>query len=288
MIIYKDDDHTYKNSYGDMYTSVTTVIKEFVPVVDWVKMSEVYLKKRTNAQVVLDLATKWGLSTDDIITKFGDTFTPEKLRGIWKAAGTRATTGGSNWHNWKEIQDAKMPNTVLIPMYDGIKSFNPESMKPNTTYLEPILRDHASRLAGQADKTVLKEISSKVRDYKTVNKDLVPDVKAYYKPQLRKKVAPTFKSPLKHLKHSSYWEYAVQLSLYGVMLSDIGFPPEELIIDQVKTEWVKEEDVTNHFVIDTDEEINKVRIVTEVIPIELPFLEEEARTILKYKRSQLI
>jgi hypothetical protein len=72
------------------------------------------------------------------------------------------------------------------------------------------------------------------------------------------------------------------------MLSDIGFPPEELIIDQVKTEWVKEEDVTNHFVIDTDEEINKVRIVTEVIPIELPFLEEEARTILKYKRSQLI
>lgn len=284
MIIYKDDDHTYRNEYGDLYTSVTTLIKDFVPQVDWVKMSKVYLSKRTSEEVVIDLAKKWGLSREDIITKFGTDFNPEYLRDIWKQAGTRATTGGSNWHNWKEIQDATMPNTILIPMYNGIKKFNPETMMPNTTYLEPILRMHASKVAGQSDKVILKETSSIIRDYKVVNKELVPEVKAYYKPKLKRKVAATFKRPIKHIKHSSYWEYAIQLSLYGYMLEEIGFPPEELIIDQVFTKWVNESEITNEFVIDKDLSINKFRIVTEVKPVKLPYLKKEAKVILAYKR----
>jgi len=282
MIIYKDDDHTYRNEYDELYTSVTTLIKQYTPKINWYEKAEAYVKKRTNAEIIKDLADKWSLTEKEIIAKFGTEYTADHIMYVWKEAGLRAVTGGSNWHDWKEIQDSRQANTILIPMYDGVKKFNAEDIKPNTIYLEAILRHHPSKTAGQADKIIIKETSSIVRDYKSVNKELIPEVKAYYNRKLRRNVAATFNRPIKHVKHSSYWEYAIQLSLYGYMLELLGYPPEALIIDQVLTEWIPVSEVTNQFVIHTDDTINKARVVTELKEIELPYLKKEVIDLLKF------
>lgn len=276
MLIYNDLEHSYKRD-GIRYTSVTQKISELKPKEDWVKIATAYVKKRSNKEILKDIASKWELSEDDIVKKFGKgdsiKFTSELVQHIWNKAGVRATTGGSFWHNYKEVKDGKLDNTVYTPLIKGEKySFDLNKLEPNKTYLELLLYNHRARIAGQSDKAIIKENSSIIRDYKVVNKELTPEVPAYWNKSLRRKVQKKFKRL--NIPYNSYWEYAIQLSMYGYMLEVYGFPPEKLIIDQIKTKWVNEKDLNGEFVIDRDDEIGKVRIVTEEIEVELPYLKE--------------
>ena len=281
MITYNDEEHSYKNVVGEQYISVTTKIGKYKPKENWAKIAEGYVAKRSDAQIITDLAGKWSLTEEEIVAKFGNTFTPEHIQYIWQQAGLRATTGGTNWHDWKELHDSRQPNTIITPMINGIKqSFDLKDIKPNHTYLEMILYSHKGKIAGQADKIIIHNNTSTVRDYKTVNKELTPEVIAYFDRDLNRNVKKKFKSPISNVLYNSYWEYALQLSIYGYLLELVGYPPERLAIDQIITEWIKEEDLTNEFVIDVDKTIGKVRIVIETKEVELPYLRKEAKALI--------
>lgn len=168
MMQYRDSNHSYVNmETNERYTSVTTLIKKYKPTEDWKQIAINYVKKRTDEEILKDLAKKWELTIPEALIKFGNKFTAKKIQDIWALKGLIATTGGSNFHNWKEIQEAGDPNTIMTPIINDVKDgFNLDYIKPNHKYLEMMLYNHPSRVCGQADKIIIKESSCIIRDYK--------------------------------------------------------------------------------------------------------------------------
>ena len=287
MIIYDDGPHTYHNEKGEQYISVTTLKKQVCPKEDWKAIAANYVNKRTNEEIIKDLAKKQGYTYDEVVKKYGSVFTPERIAEVWANTGLIATTGGSNWHDWKEIQDSTLPNTVMFPMFNGVKKgMDLKELKPNTTYLELICYYHPGKVAGQADKIITLDRTSIIRDYKCTNKELTSEVQPFWSKKNGKAVKKIkkFQRPISNVKHNNYWEYALQLSMYGYIMEIYGFPPERLVIDQVITEWIPLNEVTNEQVIDVDDILKKARIVTELKEIELPYLKKEAKALLNMKR----
>lgn len=275
-----DEDHTYRCN-GEVYTSVTTLLSRLKPKIDWYEKAKLYVSKRTDYQILEDLSSKWGLTTEEMTRKFGDTFTPELVRDIWKQSGVRATRGGTNYHNWKELEDSKNEGCVMVPLTNGVKdSLDLKTLEPDRTYLELLLYNHKARVAGQSDKVeIYADKSFKIKDYKVVNKLLTPDVQAYYNPETRRKEVKKYASPLNSIPVSPYWDYAAQLSTYAYMLERYGFTCSGLVIIQVKTKWIREEELGTEFVVDIDEQINKVRIVTDVKEVEVPYVKDSVKNL---------
>jgi len=284
MIVFNEEAHSYTSILGDPYTSVTTLIGKYKPDEDWDKIAERYIKKhKTDLNILVDLANKSGLTMEEAELKFGTTFSKERIREIWKQKGTDAARGGTTWHNWMEKQDSGLTNAVYIPVVNGEKkAIDLTKVESNKVYLEMMLYNNKAKVCGQADKVITLNNTSIIRDYKCTDKDLVPEVPAYWKKVNGKKrqVQSKFKSPLNVL-HNSYWTYALQLSMYGYMLETYGFPPERLVIDQVLTSWVTEENLGNEIAIDYDPILKKYRIVDDVVEVDLPYLKEEVKKILK-------
>jgi len=296
MIIFNEKAHSYTSILGDPYTSVTTKIGKYKPDIDWDKKAENYVKKhKSDINILVDLANKASLTMEEAELKFGTTFSKERIREIWKMKGANAARGGTTWHNWMEKQDSGRDNAVYIPLVNGEKeAIDLSKIEPNKVYLEMMLYNNKAKICGQADRVFTFDNTSEVRDWKTVNKDLVPEVIAYWQKvgNRNKQVQAKFKKPLNVL-YNSYWEYAMQLSMYGYMLETYGFPPrkkyneagdvisEGLVIDQVLTDWVTQEQLEDNIVIDYDSILKKYRIVTDVIEIHPPYLKEEVKKILK-------
>lgn len=285
-IVFRESDHSYICN-DSRYTSVTQKISEYKYEKDWEKIATNYYKKHTKKGIqplIEDLAAKWELTPEQIIKKFGTEYSVEKVREIWALKGKMAREGGTNYHNWKEAQDGRYDDAIVVPLINGEKtSLDLRELVKNTEYLELMIYNHKNKLCGQADKIIIGEDSCVVRDYKTVNKDLIPDVPFYWNAKKRKSEQEKFKSPLR-LLCNSYWEYALQLSMYGYMLELYGYPPEKLIIDQVYTRWISKKELDksgNVEVIYKDEDLDRYRIVDKVVEMEVPYLRSDVKKIIR-------
>lgn len=282
--------HSYFNE-GVPYTSVTSYLGKFVKPKDWNEIAKKYLEKRTKEKVLKDLAGKWNISYTEAKEYWKDCdMSVEWLRGVWASKSNRALEGGSSYHNYKEILDSKEVDTVYNPVVNDQKEFLDLSLlEPGKTYLELGVYSHLHKLMGQIDKVkITKERTSRVRDYKTNEREITPTATAYYDKSLRRKVVKRLLPPVSHLPEIDYYKYALQLSMYAYLLELHGIKNESLHLDQVISQYKKPEQVTPEDIIILEElDLNRIKVFKELREIKLPYLKEEIKNILKLRQSEI-
>lgn len=285
-MIFYEDSHSYWNE--DLkYQGVTSLISKFKHYTDWNKVAENYLKKRTRRQVLEDLAKKWKITFGQAYNKWGgDEFTVEWIRGVWADKSRRALSGGDFFHNWKEVQDSNLVNHYYNPVVDGKKTLIDLENLESGTYLELGIYSHYYQVCGQSDKVILDGRKFKVRDYKTDAEKPTPKTEAFFDKSLGYKVVKKFRAPISHIPDSNFYKHALQFSIYAFMLEQYGYECEGLFIDYVHTEFRHPLNVRDELVIFEEPEFDRVRVFLELEEIEVPYLREEAKAILKYNRYE--
>lgn len=195
MINFKVDNHKYTDVEGNYYTSVTTIIKEF---------------KSFDKQAV---AKKYALKH------------PEKSAQqwieTWEAIGKESAEYGTMIHKQEEDRVRAEPgfrdgsfqvdgNTIrsletLLDLEDG-------------TYPELLIWSNKWKVAGQVDKVKITDKVVDITDYKTYKK---VDLKSFYNPKLGGWTM--MKDPLHGLQDCNYNHAGLQLSMYAMMLEDLGY-----------------------------------------------------------------
>lgn len=280
-MIFHEGSHSYYNG-KEKYQGVTSLIGKYEKFTDWVKVSENYVKKKTRRELLKDLATKWKITYKQAEAKWGkDEFTGEWIRSVWADKSERALAGGNFYHNWAEIRDSE--DAFYNPIVNGKKELLDLEILVDGTYLELGIFSHKYKVCGQADKIELKGKEFKVIDYKTNAEKPEPKPKTYYDKASRSQVTKRFLAPISHIDENKYHVYALQLSIYAHMLELYGYTCLGLEVQYIDTEFkhpMRESE--DDLVIFREPEFERIRVVTEVIPIELPYLKEEAKAILKH------
>jgi PD-(D/E)XK nuclease superfamily len=295
MMQFTDSSHTYVNlETNERYTSMTGLISSFAPKKDWDEIAANYLKKFSTKELLFeDLAKKAKLSLEQVEKKWGVSYqhSVEWIRSVWKVKSEESLEGGSYFHSFKELEASKLPNVIYNPVQNDTKnSIDLTSLKPGFTYVELMVFLHKYKMIGQIDRVdITKRNTTIVRDFKSNEKPITSDVTAFYNPKLKRKVVEKFISPISHLPTTDYYKYALQLSGYGYILEQYGFPPEALIIDQVITKTVPMSKVKpTDLILFEDVELELARIFVKMAdPIEVPYLRAEIEAIFNYNKLKL-
>lgn len=201
IVTYRDSDHTYW-CRSRRYLSATQVLDRFKNKFD------------TEGQAVAS-ADKYGA-------------TPEKWKNEWAETRDRSLIRGNTIHalheeitlnRGLEMHDGKVfsvPNPALFPEQ------TPLIQLPDGIYTEQLLYHHGFGIAGRTDKVYLETIArerwANVDDYKT---NRIIKMHAYGWPR-----APLMmKGPIDHLEDCTIVHFALQTSLYMLMLEYMGFKP---------------------------------------------------------------
>jgi len=212
MIKFTVDDHKYTNKEGSIYTSVTTVIKEYKSF-DKVAVAKKYAVKHPEKS-----AAGWIKE--------------------WERIGQEAAEYGTKVH--KEEEDKLRAN----PMFqegsyqvdvNTIRSLDSISKLPNGEYPELLIWSNKYMIAGQVDKVTITDGTVDITDYKTYKKGV--DLKSFYNP--RKGGWQMMKSPLHSLQDCNYNHAGIQLGLYALMLEELGYTIGTLTMVHIDREGVK-------------------------------------------------
>lgn len=181
MVILNPTTHTYLDADNNVYKSVTTLIKEFVPHFDFEKKSKQY-------------ASKYGLDV-------------EEVRDSWRLKNKQSTDFGTKIH--KEIETLisegsytgeKDHKEIIESIVDTLK----KNFKPGDFLLEHVVFNKEVKIAGTADVIVDRPDSFSVLDFKT-NKDF--KIQSMYEKFLT--------GPVSHLPNGEFFKYSLQLSFYA-------------------------------------------------------------------------
>lgn len=206
--------HTYSDSYGLKYDSVSSIIAHFKEKFDPNKLM-------SNGRTLIE----------NYVAKNGHT--AEYWLNEWEKNKNHRCDVGSAFHKAKE----DMANFSQFLKHD-IKTFpvrriqeetdrNPGidySQLPDGAYQELTLFNRRHMIAGQADKVIIEKPYFDIDDYKT-NGDFKTES---FKPPRgkHKMMAP----PFAHLMDCHLGHYTVQLSIYAWMLMQFGLIPRNLRI----------------------------------------------------------
>ena len=238
MVIFKEEDHSYRNRYnGNKYISVTTFIKDFYEPYDesyWLryKACEAMMggqKKDSNGKYLklkgfYTLVMKSGL---DIIEK---TYLEnkryheiiEEIRLQWKTNNKESTDKGTEYHlnKEKELIDSGVWNGLKVhPKPKGYDNISRE-MNEDGVYPELLLFNNKYMIAGQSDRVIKEGNYVDILDYKT-NKKL--EFESYKHKKMFE--------PFEKFDDCSFNHYSIQLSLYGFMLEDFGYTVRKIEIE---------------------------------------------------------
>ena len=184
MIIFDAEAHTYTDTIGRNYESVTRFINRFVPQFDFEDKSKKY-------------ASKYGMDV-------------EEVRKDWKSKNKSSTDFGTKVHSL--IEEAIRDN-VLVPgdFFNIVKSMYDEvQLSYKGKYLtETIVYNTEYQIAGMSDLIIDNENSFSLIDFKT-NKQIK------YTNDFEDK---NLLKPIKHLPNSEYFKYSLQLSFYAYFYS---------------------------------------------------------------------
>ena len=285
-MIFLEKEHAYYNG-EERYGGVTTLLSQFQDKPDWDKIADNWVKKRSRKKVLTDLAKKWKITYGQARRKWGnDEFTGPWLRSVWKEASERSLIAGSYYHHWAELQEKD--TAFYNPVIDNKKEFRGLENLKKGTYLELGVYSHLHKLSGQADKVIFTtDTSFKMLDFKTNWEKPDPKPSTFYDKSAGYSKEKRFLSPISHLPDNNYYKYALQLSIYSYMLELYGYKCEGCTILYVNTEWRHPYNVKDELVIFEDLEFDRVRVVLELEPIEVPYLKEEAKAILKHRKNNL-
>lgn len=207
MIVFKEEDHSYKNK-DKKYQSVTTLIGKYKQPFDAIAISKAYAKKHPEKT-----AAQW--------------------RKEWERIKDEACEKGTNYHNKQEQktidkQWITVGNNTTLPVIapdrgDGTSYSRNLKELEDGAYPELILYDHEFNLAGQSDITLIETDPSGIRyvdidDYKT-NKEIKEESYFNHRTQEYKMML----APLDDLMDCNYIHYCLQISTYAYILERQGY-----------------------------------------------------------------
>jgi ATP-dependent exoDNAse (exonuclease V) beta subunit len=191
---YIDFNHTYENKDGKLYTSVTQLVKKYIPKQDWDEIAAKYAKKHK-------------MPVEDVKAK-------------WKHEGDISLIRGNAFHKTQEelfpegpiVYQGKKTFVYPSPLIDGIKLAKELKDLKEGIYPELLIYSDRYQIAGQADFIACIDNKLIVHDYKT-NKKI--DRESY---KDWKKGHRMMNTPLGNLMDCNFDHYSLQLNLYMFML----------------------------------------------------------------------
>jgi len=185
MVILNPTTHTNLDEDNNVYKSVTTLIKEFVPPFDFDKKSKQY-------------ASKYGLDV-------------EEVRESWRLKNKQSTDFGTKIHEEIEslisegvYKGEEEHKEVIESVVESIL----KSFKPGDFLLEHAVYNKEAKVAGTADIIVDNPKSFSVIDFKT-NKDF----------KTQSDFEKFLLGPVSHLPNGEFFKYSLQLSFYAYFYS---------------------------------------------------------------------
>ena len=262
-IRFNDADHSYKSIDGENidWVSVTTLISNFKKPFD---------AKSVAAKVSKNKKSKW----------FG--IDPEAILKIWDDESQRAMSLGTFYHNQREADLCSLASIekdgVTVPVFapnvqpNGIK-FAPVQKLESGVYPEHMVYLKSAGICGQSDLVEVVNGKIYIIDYKT-NKEIKTESFVNWEG-----VSDKLSFPLLHLDDCNFNHYALQLSIYMyIMLKhNPKLKPGAMYIHHIVFE--EDEKDSNGYPV-TKYSPEGDPIVKEVIPMEIPYLEDEVRSII--------
>jgi hypothetical protein len=262
-IIFNDVDHSYKSIDGDNidWVSVTTLISNFKKPFD---------AKAIAAKVTKNKRSKW----------FG--IEPETILKIWDDESQRAMSLGTFYHNQREADLCSLASIekdgVTIPIFiphvepNGVKVASSQKLDSGV-YPEHMVYLKSAGICGQSDLVEIVNGKIYIIDYKT-NKEIKKESFVNWEG-----ISDKLSFPLLHLDDCNFNHYALQLSIYMyIMLKhNPRLKPGTMYIHHIVFE---EEDKDKNGYPVTKYTPQGDPIVKEVIPMEVPYLVDEVRSII--------
>lgn len=204
----------------------------------------------------------------------------EEIKAAWKAENERAVALGKWYHDIREQEHLKRENAVWPEIIDGVKYATSQVLEKGKIYPEHIVYLQSAALTGQSDVVeVTTEGIIDINDYKTSKEIRKEGWKNW------EGVSEKLMAPLNHLDKCEYNLYALQLSLYMLMIqkSNPTLTPGKLTIEHIKFE-VAGEDRYGYPVYWTDKDGNY--LVKDIIKYEMPYLKKEAIKLIDYIKNE--
>ena len=262
-IIFNDADHSYKSIDGENidWVSVTTLISNFKKPFDG---------KAIAAKVSKNKRSKW----------FG--VEPETILKIWDDESQRAMSLGTFYHNQREADLCSLASIekdgVTVPIFSPNVEPNGVKVAPNQKLESGVYPEHmvylkSAGICGQSDLVEVVNNRIYIIDYKT-NKEIKTESFVNWEG-----VSDKLSFPLLHLDDCNFNHYALQLSIYMyIMLKhNPKLKPGAMFIHHVVFEE-DDKDANGYPVTKYTSEGDP--IVKQVIPMEVPYLEDEVRSII--------
>lgn len=191
------EDHVYSDSEGHLYDSVSSVLSKIKPKFDTEKKAAEYAFKRK-------------MDVEDVLQ-------------LWEEKKNTGLNFGTMIH--ENIETYFLDRKILEERYSEIVQEIYDSVYVENGYNELICFDKCKKICGTADYVKFKENSFIISDFKT-------NLKFNFENQFEDKY---LLSPVNHLPNSEYFIYALQLSFYARMISNLtGLHCESLDIYWLK------------------------------------------------------
>lgn len=263
-VTFDESAHRYTSHKGEVYTSVTTLIKKFTPPFDadyWsaYKALKAVLSKTGEWDSYKRKAGGWEnvvvfARSVDKDFKYRKEVVEEKKRLLseWEQTKETALVKGTEYHKMKEKRVKENvvygPDMKEVSVLSGIDLLSAQDFEADGLYPELILYNDSWNIAGQADWVMKNGKTVHIKDYKT-SKEIA---KTAFQNQ-------SLLPPVSHVPNCNYYTYSLQLSLYALMLEEHGYKIGNLAIEHVDKETFE---------------------TIEMYPIE--YMKKEAKDIVKH------
>lgn len=251
-IMFKNSDHSYISREGERYTSVSTAFKQYKVPFDGPAISKKKILIDAFPKEYKALKKKFGFESPEVLNGLEALMPKDKLESMtnalmakWAAKGERSRNIGTDMH--KEIELYDLASGYKYSRMDGRKYpvINPEKQYDNQSladdlftledgyYPELLIFNEENKIAGQADGVFIKTVDG--ARYADV-KDTKTDASINFMPDFRHPRSGYRKLlyDLNHLTECNINEYSVKMSMYMWMLSEFGFIPGKMLIENVK------------------------------------------------------
>lgn len=204
----------------------------------------------------------------------------EEIKEAWRAENERSIVLGKWYHDIREQQHLKRENAVWPEIKDGVKYATSQVLQKGKVYPEHMVYLKTVGITGQSD---IVEVTTdgivNINDYKT-SKEIKKEGWKNWEGVSEKLLAP-----LHHLDKCEYNLYALQLSMYMLIIQkhNPSLIPGKLTIEHIKFE-VAGEDKYGYPVYWTDKEGNY--LVKDIVLYELPYMKKEVIKLIDYIRNE--
>lgn len=234
-VTFTEKDHRYTSHTGETYISVTTLLHKFKPPFD-----ANYWSAYKAIKAVMERKGRWGEYKESVggwenvvhATRLNKQFPyraevieeKKKILQEWENNKNDALAKGTAYHKMKEAavksKIVYTPDLREVPVMSGVDILS--SLAGDGLYPEQVLYHDDWKIAGQADWILIQGKEVDIKDYKT-SKEIKKE--GFRESRLL--------APVDHLPNANFWEYCLQLSLYGLMMEEKGYKVRNLAIEHV-------------------------------------------------------